>query len=114
MYTPPRRARVPSEVAAVPHVAEYVYNWTLLPIQLVFHSIVSSGANYVWSSMDDSLQTHNPDQDLMRVYQWRAHNNGKESKSAKMLAFVQAPWVLGERDFVNFVRTKSVSIFLLL
>jgi hypothetical protein len=113
MYTPPRGARIPSEVTVVSHVAEYIYNWAFLPIQLAFHSIVPSDTNYVWSSMDDSLQMHNPDQDLMRVYQWRAHDKGKDSGPTKMVAFVQAPWVLGERDFVNFVRTKSVSILLL-
>jgi len=113
MYTPPKGARVPSEVMVVSDVAEYVYNWALLPLQLVFHSIVPSDTNYVWSSVDDFLQPDNPDQDLMRVYRWHGHDKETDSESTKMLAFVQAPWVLGERDFVNFVQTKSVSIFLL-
>jgi hypothetical protein len=113
MYTPPKGARLPSEVTVVSHVAEYVYNWGLLPVQLVFHAIVPSGTNHVWSSVDDFLQADNPDQDLMRVYKWRGHDKETKSESTKMLAFVQAPWVLGERDFVNFVRTKGVSIHLL-
>jgi hypothetical protein len=108
MYTPPKGVLVPSEATVVSHVAEYVYNWALLPIQLVLHSTAPSDTKHVWSQMD------NPDQDLMRVYQWRAHGKGSQSESTKMLAFVQAPWVLGERDFVNFVRTKSVSIHILL
>lgn len=54
------------------------------------------------------------DRKLVRMYHWNTTekiqvNGNWESSAPLMIAFVQEPWVLGEKDFTNFVRTKSVS-----
>jgi hypothetical protein len=82
-------------------------------MQQTLHHTAPGTEGYQWISADGSADDRDLDRKLVRMYHWNTMHmvevDGVEKHAAPaMIAFVQEPWVLGERDFTNFVRTNSV------
>ncbi|KIM27936.1 hypothetical protein M408DRAFT_9134 [Serendipita vermifera MAFF 305830] len=99
-------------VAGLSDVSDWVYTYGLLQSQQTLHQTDPSTQNYQWISTD-SRDERDLDRKLMRMYHWNTLDKVQvdgawESPAPTMIAFVQEPWVLGERDFSNFTRTRSM------
>jgi hypothetical protein len=102
-----------STVKSLSDVSQWVYLYALLPMQQTLHHTAPSTKGYQWVSADGNADERDLDRKLVRMYHWNTMDmvevDGVEEHAAPaMIAFVQEPWVLSERDFTNFVRTKSV------
>jgi hypothetical protein len=120
-YQPTRRLPAPKDnghpssnmVKSLSDVSQWVYLYALLPMQQILHQAEPDLKGYQWISADGGADEKDLDKKLARMYHWNTmamvEVNGVEQHAAPaMIAFVQEPWVLSERDFTNFVRTKSV------
>jgi hypothetical protein len=100
-------------VKSLSDVSLWVYLYALLPMQQILHQAEPDLKGYQWVSADGGADEKDLDKKLIRMYHWNIMDmvevDGVEQHAAPaMIAFVQEPWVLSERDFTNFVRTKSV------
>ena len=82
-------------------------------MQQTFRQVEPSMYNYRWIPAD-SVDERDLDTKLVKMYHWNTMdkirvNGQSQTPAPTMIAFVQEPWVLGKKDFTNFVRTKSVS-----
>jgi hypothetical protein len=105
----PQDPRLPTSVSTLSHVSQYVYHHVLLNSERLMHLVNPDLASYRWSVLaDPNHSTH--DNGYVNLFQWKnmTPTKGPGSEEAKMIAFVQAPWILADRDVTNFTKTKSV------
>jgi len=100
-------------VKSLSDVSQWVYLYALLPVQQTLHQAEPGLKGYQWVSADGATDEKDLDRKLIRMYHWNTMDmvevDGVEQHAAPaMIAFVQESWVLSERDFTNFVGTKSV------
>ncbi|KAG8843850.1 hypothetical protein FRC20_003715, partial [Serendipita sp. 405] len=93
---------LPPHVSCVSDVSKYVQHHVLNAVETALHSTTPSLKEYQWHSLDPS---HDIDSGLIRSHHFRST---KSNTPPKIILFVQEPWILGERDFDNFVRTKNM------
>ncbi|CCA68376.1 hypothetical protein PIIN_02242 [Serendipita indica DSM 11827] len=102
MVLPSQDVSLPNPVSSVLDVSKYVEQHVLKTSEAALRVTNPQFADYGWSCITNPKEI---DAELMCIH--ALHNSNSQSPP-KMLLFTQSPWVLSERDFVNFVRSKSM------
>ncbi|PVF98692.1 hypothetical protein CPB86DRAFT_344398 [Serendipita vermifera] len=102
----PQDPRLPTTVSTLAHVSQHVHHHVLLNSERLMHVLNPDGVatSYRWSTLNDPYHSAH-DNGYVNMYQWK---NTTKVEEPRMIAFVQAPWVLADRDITNFTQTKSM------
>lgn len=119
--------------ATLPKVTQWVEEFVLRTVQRTVHISLPHSEEWRWVAIDDYANSSNYDVGLIRSFQWitpvrddrtldydwagpspnyNLPGIALDRTEPSIIVFVQAPWVLSQRDFKNFVHTKSVSLFI--